>query len=569
LSNGLGHKAEYLQLRRFVPCAILPTLVIAMAGVALITPAFLVSFLIGFLWIIAWPLCYYLTYHKASSDFGFHLDTVFGMYIIGWLMALKILIVYFGVATAPLLVLVSLAEFLLILLPVLELLYYRLYGTAIDVSGMSMVLQTYTNEVIEFYKSLPALLQLGVPVISVGAFAIIFYSNFIFTLSAPLSLQGLSVIAAIAAFLTVYLWNTRKGVFIRTGLVELFLDVRSYIQQNLAYKTNMEQRIAALNVEVDTDDAPHTHILVIGESASRDYMGAFGYVKDTTPWLSALSRTDNCVLFTHAYSCAGATVPSLERALTEINQYNDLRFVEACSFVDIARKAGYKISWFSNQSHIGAADTPITLIANTADVAEWTKLHLNQAQYDGTLLDYVKTVDPQEKNFIVIHLKGSHFNFITRYPHDFARFSEAGKYDLIPNYLDSIAYTDHVLGSVFEYAQKHLNLQSMIYFSDHACIPDKRRSPKFSGFAGLRIPCMTWLSDAYIRAHRVVYEALLSNKEKYWTNDLGYELICGVLDVKSNHYDSKNSLASKNYRWQREELLTDLGRRRINDDNEN
>jgi heptose-I-phosphate ethanolaminephosphotransferase len=80
---------------------------------------------------------------------------------------------------------------------------------------------------------------------------------------------------------------------------------------------------------------------------------------------------------------------------------------------------------------------------------------------------------------------------------------------------------------------------------------------------------MTWLSDAYIRAHRVVYEALLSNKEKYWTNDLGYELICGVLDVKSNHYDSKNSLASKNYRWQREELLTDLGRRRINDDNEN
>jgi len=174
----------------------------------------------------------------------------------------------------------------------------------------------------------------------------------------------------------------------------------------------MEQRIAALNVEADTDDAPHTHILVIGESASRDYMGAFGYVKDTTPWLSALSRTDNCVLFTHAYSCAGATVPSLERALTEINQYNDLRFVEACSFVDIARKAGYKISWFSNQSHIGAADTPITLIANTADVAEWTKLHLNQAQYDGTLLDYVKTVDPQEKNFIVIHLKGSHFNLL-------------------------------------------------------------------------------------------------------------------------------------------------------------
>lgn len=169
-----------------------------------------------------------------------------------------------------------------------------------------------------------------------------------------------------------------------------------------------------------------------------------------------------------AYSCRGQTVPSLERAFTEVNQYNDKKFYESCSFVDVARKAGFKISWFSNQSHIGAADTPVTLVANTADRAEWTKLHLNQTQYDESLVPYLKEIDPKKNNFIVFHLKGSHFNYINRYPQSFARFSQPDKYDLIPNYLDSIAYTDYVLQQIWEYAAEHLNLQAMVYFSDHA-----------------------------------------------------------------------------------------------------
>jgi len=75
-----------------------------------------------------------------------------------------------------------------------------------------MVLQTYTNEVIEFYKSLPALLQLGVPVISVGAFATYilqqFYFYFVMRL---LSIQGLVVIGAIAAFFDCLFVEHSKG----------------------------------------------------------------------------------------------------------------------------------------------------------------------------------------------------------------------------------------------------------------------------------------------------------------------------------------------------------------------
>ena len=37
------------------------------------------------------------------------------------------------------------------------------------------------------------------------------------------------------------------------------------------------------------------------------------------------------------------------------------------AIVDIAHKLDYKVWWYSNQGHLGANDTPITLVAETAD----------------------------------------------------------------------------------------------------------------------------------------------------------------------------------------------------------
>lgn len=571
-SHGLGHKAEYLQLRRFIPCAILAVLPMFLVNESLLSPQYLLSFLVGVSWITAYPLFYYLTYHKISSDFGFHLDTVFGLYIIGWLISLKLLVQAFNIFPVITLSLISIAEYILLALALFQTSYYLLYGTCVSTGAVTMIFETYTNEVIEYFKSMPLAVRIGMPIVNIALLAGFLYFNLTSktVITAPL-LPNLAIIIAVTLFLTYYLWNTKKGVFIRTGLVELVLDVKDYLKQTKSYKTNLTKRIATLEITQTTPfcEKPATFILVIGESESRDYMSAFcDYPHDTTPWLKSKQPSENFLLYNNAYACKDQTVPSLERAFTEVNQYNDKKFYESCSFVDIARKAGFKISWFSNQSHIGAADTAVTLVANTADTAEWTKLHLNQVQYDESLLGYLKQIDANENNFIVFHLKGNHFNFINRYPQEFAKFSNPDTYDLIPNYIDSIAYTDYVLQQIQEYAAKHLNLQAMVYFSDHATIPDKRRSPNFGGFATVRIPLFTYLADDYISKHPKVYSALKANRDKYWTNDLAYELICGILDIKSNHYDEANSLASTQYKYTRDMLLTDLGKLHIIDDPE-
>lgn len=569
-SRGLGHKAEYLQLRRFVPCAILAVLPMYLSSLSLTESLYIVGCIVGFSWIIVYPLFYYLTYHKVSSDFGFHLDTVFGLYVIGWLTSLKIVVLYYDIFPLISLSIISIIELMLLFLPVCQLFYYYLYKTCIDINAITTVFQTYTNEVLEFFKSLSASICLsGILSFTVVTISII-YGNLNYPNIPHMPTPYIALLFLQLLFLTYYLWTPKKGVFIRTGLVDLILNVRDYLKQTKSYRTNLTKRLnnLSVNLQVPLPRDPVTYILVIGESASRDYIHAFGTCdENTSPWLSKLSQQENCILFPNAYSCHQQTVPVLEKALTEANQYNNKNFYESCSIVDIAKKAGFKVSWFSNQSHVGSADTAVTLVARTSDVSEWTLLHLNQPQYDETLLDYLKQINPKDNNFIVLHLKGSHFNFINRYPQNFAKFSKPDKYDLIPNYLDSIAYTDYFLQQVKEYADNNLNLQALIYFSDHSTIPDKRRSPNFSGFANLRIPLFVYLSESYISTHKDIYDALKTNHEKYWTNDLAYELICGILDVESNCYTSENSLANINYKYTRDMLTSINGQIRIKNDN--
>lgn len=76
-----------------------------------------------------------------------------------------------------------------------------------------------------------------------------------------------------------------------------------------------------------------------------------------------------------------------------------------------------------------------------------------------------------------------------------------------------------------------------------------------------------YLSDEYIAKNNQIVQNINNNSNKYFTNDLIYEFICGILNIKSNHYDEANSIASKTYKYTKEMLKTNLGKLWIKDDN--
>lgn len=360
----------------------------------------------------------------------------------------------------------------------------------------------------------------------------------------------------------------------KTGVVGSFKEAYSYLSEFKEFHKYHANAFSNLLVTKSTTSfsKPSTIILVIGESYGRNFMSAYGYSRNnTTPWLKECTENDgkHFLRFNHAYSTFGSTVQSLEQALTEKNQYNNHPFKKSVTILDLAKKAGYKTYWFSNQGVKNTADTPIQLVGKTADVYHWIEndpIAQSRILYDGDLLPCLKDVNPNENNFVVVHVMGCHELTIHRFPEERTKFGKKGVFDLIPNYEDAMAYNDWVLQKIYEYGKDNLNLQAMIIFSDHGANPYRKRTAENIPFINVRIPLIMYLSDEYQNTFPETTKALRNNLDRYYSNDLMFETIGGILNITSPQIDQNYNIANIKYSLTKDQIKTDLGRKKVADD---
>ncbi len=98
----------------------------------------------------------------------------------------------------------------------------------------------------------------------------------------------------------------------------------------------------------------HLYVVVIGESARRDALGAFGGHWDNTPFASSV----NGYLFNHHIAASGSTQKSLGLTLNRVvgmakPQYQDNPLSPSPT------GAGFQTWWFSNQGKL-ASTTPLS-----------------------------------------------------------------------------------------------------------------------------------------------------------------------------------------------------------------
>lgn len=103
------------------------------------------------------------------------------------------------------------------------------------------------------------------------------------------------------------------------------------------------------------------------------------------------------------------------------------------------------------------------MIADNADYVYGDSDTWN-VKYGCELLKYWDYVNPNENSFVIIHIKGSHGQYKLRYPQSFAKWSSKIEEEA---YHNTLLYTDSFLEKVHEYVVKKLNLQLMVYLSDH------------------------------------------------------------------------------------------------------
>ena len=324
--------------------------------------------------------------------------------------------------------------------------------------------------------------------------------------------------------------------------------------------------LTSLKLDNNLNADGNLFVLVIGESETRDRMGVYGFNRDNTPNLSKESESLNTVLFKNAYASWSQTVQVLSYALTQANQYSSIETVDAFSIMEIAKAAGYTTYWLSNQRKFGVYETPITVVASTADKEIWTNgsAKMEGVFFDEELLNRFPKIDPKKNNFIVIHLMGSHQKYEKRLPSEYMVFK--GDDENNDYYDDTVLYTDHIVSEIYKKAKSYSSFMGMVYLSDHGEDPHivGGHDPVNVNAQMLRIPAVVYLSDNYINRCKNIYANLKTNSENYWSNDLLYELMVSLLGIEgAPNFNPKLDIASDKYDLDKNSVLTMYGKKHV------
>lgn len=555
LSFGFTDHAFYLHMRRFIPAAlacVLPYIFYKNYSIKY----FLSEILVALSWALTIPIINNIASKSTASSMTFPYEIAFGAYIFTALVIGKSFLYRRKLLAATF----NFLKLCLLLIPILHIAHYTLFHHSVTVNTVMVVFQTNMAEALEYMQSIDVSIYIGILVIC-SVFIFLCYKEILALHNITLQFRGKKSQYVALCLLPILLYYALISLAPRTRYLSTPIAVNDYFASVAKYKALHGKIIGDLQVKNNYQSSkPHTIIMVIGESATRDYMSAFNNLDDeTTPWLA--SQKD-IFLIKNAYACAWNTVPALEHALTEADFYNNDEFNSSISIIDIAKKAGYKTYWFSKQGKVGAYDTPITLVAETADVSEWDE----SSPYDESLLDKLKQINPNENNFVVLHLMGSHIEYKNRYPSKYQIWTDPDTLGRLADYKNSILYTDTILKQIFEYSKENLNMEAMVYFSDHGTDPNRSRDPDESRFIGLRIPIFVYLSPEYKKYNTLVADSIKINKDRFFSNDLVYNLMCGILDIESNHYQKDKSLTSTQYKFDKNTTKAGLGTKFVKDD---
>ncbi len=213
--------------------------------------------------------------------------------------------------------------------------------------------------------------------------------------------------------------------------------------------------------------APYDKIVfVLGESARRDLMSAYGFDRPTTPFLDNLPHK----VLLRGISPANQTMTAVPLIMTPATVADYDKFYTSPSIVSDLKRCGYQTVWLSNQLRYSPYTSTVSSIASEADVVRFSEeyLHLRGSAPDEVLFQMFSPNDlvAGKKQAYFFHLIGSHFEYQKRYPADQALIPHPK--DQIEAYLNTIHYTDHVLQRIFETFRSHSQNMLFIYISDHA-----------------------------------------------------------------------------------------------------
>lgn len=320
----------------------------------------------------------------------------------------------------------------------------------------------------------------------------------------------------------------------------------------------LDSQTEAEKILSDNSSVPYV-ILILGEATTRNHMSLYGYKLPTTPLLDLRNEHGEIFKLTDTISCANYTMAAMEKIFTFAEKDDDVEWYRHANIFDILRRANYHTVWLSNQSPVGFWGNLDRIYGNRCDeefFVEPKEKFSFERKLDATLLPMLDEFISRshEKNFLAIHLYGTHSIYNERYPDEFAKFTpdDEDKPTLegrtfTAEYDNAVLYNDFIVNEIIRrFEDKNAMI---IYISDHGeeVFENDREfaghSMEESGNRSMiEIPAIIWASKKFREHYPEKISALNSALDRPYRTDYLIHALLDLLDIRTTSFEPEKSI---------------------------
>ena len=293
-------------------------------------------------------------------------------------------------------------------------------------------------------------------------------------------------------------------------------------------------------------------VIVIGESARYDRMGILGHSRPNTPEMAKIKD----LAAMQATSCNTTTRLSLQCMFVRPEAVDDggmsgRQTISEDMVFAVLKRFGFTSELFAMQGEVWFYNSVEANYYKHREIIYAEDRNIGKPIDDMQLVPELEESilrHPQGKHMIILHTKGSHHLYTSRYPRSYAWYTPecmnnelpCAEEELLNSYDNSIAYTDHVLGQVIERLKGTKAV--LIFTSDHGESIEKdahlHGAPKQVAPREQRmVPLVIWASKPFLLDPRNAkrFSRLQGRKGDMASHDNLFDSILGCLGIESEN----------------------------------